>query len=124
MSANRPFIYVRTNHSHFLAELCDFVRFPSVSAQPQHAGEVKCCAAWLASHLRRIGLERVQVSPTPRHPIVTAEWRHAPGRPTVLIYGHYDVQPTDPLAEWRTPPFEPVVRDNKLYGRGSSDDKG
>lgn len=124
MSANRPFIYVRTNHSHFLAELCDFIRVPSVSTQPNHADDVKQCAEWLAYHLRKIGLKQVQVIPTPRHPIVTAEWRHAPGRPTVLIYGHYDVQPADPLREWRTPPFEPVVRDNNLYGRGASDDKG
>ncbi|GIK43717.1 MAG: hypothetical protein BroJett011_75500 [Chloroflexota bacterium] len=116
--------YTRICQLRFIRELKDFVRFPSVSAQPQQAGEVRRCADWLAGRLRRIGLDQVQVIPTARHPLVTAEWRHAPGRPTVLIYGHYDVQPADPLTEWRIPPFEPVVRDNKLYGRGASDDKG
>ncbi|HUP27146.1 MAG TPA: dipeptidase, partial [Chloroflexia bacterium] len=79
---------------------------------------------WLASHLSRIGLEGVSILPTARHPIVYADWLHVPGRPTVLVYGHYDVQPVDPLREWRSPPFEPVVRDSDIFGRGSSDDKG
>jgi acetylornithine deacetylase/succinyl-diaminopimelate desuccinylase-like protein len=100
-----------------------FVHFPSVSAQPKHANDVKNCAAWLAAHLRGIGLENVAVVPTARHPIVYGDWRHAPG-PTVLIYGHYDVQPADPLSEWRSPPFEPAVRGEDLFGRGASDDKG
>jgi acetylornithine deacetylase/succinyl-diaminopimelate desuccinylase-like protein len=113
-----------TNRSRFIAELKDFIRFPSVSAQPQHAGDLQRCAAWLADHLHQIGLEGVQVIPTRLHPIVYADWRRAPGRPTVLIYGHYDVQPVDPLHEWGTSPFEPVVRGNNLYGRGASDDKG
>ncbi|MFN8453539.1 MAG: dipeptidase [Anaerolineae bacterium] len=124
MSLHRPLVYAQAHRSRFLTELRDFIRIPSVSAQPQHAQDVKRCAEWLADHLRQIGLERAQVIPTPRHPIVTAEWRHAPGRPTVLIYGHYDVQPVDPLTEWRTPPFEPTLRGEKLYGRGASDDKG
>jgi acetylornithine deacetylase/succinyl-diaminopimelate desuccinylase-like protein len=102
----------------------EFIRFPSISTQPQCAADVKGCAEWLAAHLRRIGLERVTTIATPRHPLVMAEWRHAPGKPTVLIYGHYDVQPVDPLREWRSPPFEPVVRGANLYGRGSTDDKG
>jgi len=118
------YVYTRSNQARFLRELIAFVRIPSVSAQPQHAGDVRKCAVWLAEHLRRIGMQGVAVEPTPRHPIVYAEWRRAPGRPTVLIYGHYDVQPADPLAEWRTPPFEPVVRGENLYGRGASDDKG
>lgn len=116
--------YVQSNRPRFLRELIDFVRIPSVSAQPARAADVQRCASWLAEHLRRIGLERVAVAPTPRHPIVCAEWRRAPGRPTVLIYGHYDVQPADPLGEWQTPPFEPTVRGESLYGRGASDDKG
>lgn len=107
-----------------LRELQDFIRFPSVSAQPQRATDVQRCARWLATHLRNIGLEHAQVIPTPRHPIVYADWLHAPRQSTVLIYGHYDVQPAEPLKEWRTPPFEPVVRDGNLYGRGASDDKG
>ena len=96
----------------------EFVRFPSVSAQPKYANDIKKCASWLASHLRQIGLERVKLVPTPRHPLVYAEWRRAPGRPTVLIYGHYDVQPADPLREWRSPPFEPTLRGRDIYGRG------
>jgi acetylornithine deacetylase/succinyl-diaminopimelate desuccinylase-like protein len=82
------------------------------------------CAAWLADHLRRIGLDHARVLPTERHPLVYAAWRHAPARPTVLIYGHYDVQPPDPLNEWQSPPFEPTVRGQDLYGRGACDDKG
>jgi len=116
--------YCRTHRAVFLAELKDFIRFPSVSAQPEHADDVKGCAAWLAEHSRRIGMERVTVVPTGGHPIVYAECCHTPGRPTVLIYGHYDVQPAEPLDEWQSPPFEPMVRGNDLYGRGASDDKG
>ena len=82
------------------------------------------CARWLADHLAGIGLEHAQVIRTPRHPLVYADWRHAAGRPILLIYGHYDVQPAEPLDQWTTPPFEPVVRDGNLYGRGASDDKG
>jgi acetylornithine deacetylase/succinyl-diaminopimelate desuccinylase-like protein len=107
-----------------LHELQQFLRFPSVSAQPQHAPDVKRCAQWLATHLRHIGLEQVEIIATPRHPIVYAEGRHAPGKPTVLIYGHYDVQPAEPFDQWRTPPFEPTVIGNDLFGRGASDDKG
>jgi acetylornithine deacetylase/succinyl-diaminopimelate desuccinylase-like protein len=102
----------------------DFVRFPSVSAQPKHADDVKRCATWLGKHLKKVGLDKVNVLPTQRHPIVYAEWLHAPGSPTVLIYGHYDVQPPDPLSEWSSPPFEPTVRGNNIYGRGACDDKG
>ena len=123
----RPTVSLRYADIHrprFLAELCDFIRFPSVSAQPRYAADLKKCAEWLVAHLRQIGLEGATVIPTPRHPIVYAEWLHAPDRPTLLIYGHYDVQPADPLGEWRSPPFEPVVRGNDLYGRGASDDKG
>ena len=124
MSRFQPHVYARNNRQRFLTELREFVRIPSVSAQPQHAPDVRRCAEWLASHLRRTGLEHVRVIETPRHPIVYANWLHAPGRPTVLVYGHYDVQPPDPLAEWRTPPFEPTVRGQNLYGRGACDDKG
>src|SRR2546430_1766077 len=94
--------FARAHRNRFLAELKEFVRIPSVSAQPLHAGDVRRCAEWLARHLKRIGMGRVRVIPTPRHPIVFAEWRQAPGRPTALVYGHYDVQPADPVAAWRT----------------------
>jgi acetylornithine deacetylase/succinyl-diaminopimelate desuccinylase-like protein len=107
-----------------LEELKDFIRFASISAQPTYAGVTAKCAAWLASHLRSVGLEHAQVVRTSRHPIVCASWRHAPGAPTVLIYGHYDVQPAEPLAEWRSPPFDPEVRGDNIYGRGASDNKG
>ena len=117
-------LFVRSNRQRFLNELKEFVRIPSVSSQPKHALDVKRCAGWLANHLRQIGLENVRVIDTPRHPIVYADWLHAPAGPTVLVYGHYDVQPVEPLNEWRTPPFEPTVRDQNLYGRGACDDKG
>jgi acetylornithine deacetylase/succinyl-diaminopimelate desuccinylase-like protein len=116
--------YAQKHRPRFLAELKEFVRFPTVSSQAAHADDVKKCATWLAGHLRRIGLESVKVIPTRGHPIVYGAWRKAPDRPTVLIYGHYDVQPPDPLAEWRTPPFQPAVRGEDLYGRGACDDKG
>ena len=121
---SRPLAYAQTHGQRFVAELKDFLRFPAVSAQPKYAGDVRQCAVWLADHLRQLGLERVQIIPTRRHPLVYAAWQHAPMRPTVLIYGHYDVQPPDPLHEWRSPPFEPTVRGNDLYGRGACDDKG
>ncbi len=117
--------YARHNRPRFEAELGTFIRFASVSAQPQHTDDTAKCAAWLANQLHTVGLEKVRVSPTPRHPIVHAEWRRAPpGTPTVLVYGHYDVQPAEPLAEWRSPPFDPVVRGDDIYGRGASDNKG
>ena len=123
-SATDVLSYAKTNRRRFVAELQDLIRFATVSAQPKHAADVKQCASWLANHLRQIGLQQVQIVPTARHPVVVAEWRHAPRRPTVLIYGHYDVQPADPLSEWRTPPFEPALVGSYLYGRGASDDKG
>jgi len=124
MSRFQPHVYARANRGRFLSELKEFVRFPSVSAQPAHAADVERCAAWLANHLRGVGLEHARVIRTPRHPIVYADWLRAPGRPTVLVYGHYDVQPPEPLNEWRTPPFEPTVRGRDLHGRGACDDKG
>jgi acetylornithine deacetylase/succinyl-diaminopimelate desuccinylase-like protein len=105
-------------------ELRAFVRFPSVSAQPRRAGDVRRCALWLAGLLRRVGLDHVRVFRTPGHPIVCADWLRAPGRPTLLIYGHYDVQPAEPLVAWHVPPFGAVVRGGALYGRGACDDKG
>ncbi len=124
MKASRALAFARQHRSRFVAELKQFMRFPSVSNQPQHARDVRDCAKWLAKHLRQIGMEQVRIIPTKRHPIVYASWQHASGRPTILIYGHYDVQPPEPSDEWRTPPFEPSIRQNILYGRGASDDKG
>jgi acetylornithine deacetylase/succinyl-diaminopimelate desuccinylase-like protein len=123
-SVRRPLFYARANRSRFLKELKEFVRFPSVSVEPQHAGDVKKCALWLAEHLSKIGPARAQLIPTGRHPIVYGQWRGALQGPTILIYGHYDVQPVDPVREWATYPFKPVVKGKHLYGRGVSDDKG
>src|SRR5262249_46574129 len=101
----------------------EFVRFPSISVLPERAVDVRRCAAWLANHLRQIGLGNAAVVPTRGHPIVYADWLRASGRPTVLVYGHYDVQPVDPLSEWQTPPFQPTGPGNDLDARGVSDDK-
>lgn len=124
MTDRQTLDYVRASRPRFVSELKEFIRFPSVSAQPARAGDVRRCALWLAAHLRRVGLSGARVYETPRHPVVYAEWHGAPGRPTVLVYGHYDVQPADPLQEWKTPPFEPEVRGPYIYGRGACDDKG
>jgi acetylornithine deacetylase/succinyl-diaminopimelate desuccinylase-like protein len=124
MNSSRPLRYAGQHRDRFLQELKDFVRFPTVSAQANHRQDLKKCAAWLADHLRKIGLENIKVIPTNRHPIVYADWKRAAGRPTVLIYGHYDVQPAEPLDKWRSPPFEPTVRGDNIYGRGACDNKG
>ena len=124
MDAARALAWARAGRSRFASELQAFVRIPSVSVDPAHAGDVRRAGKWLAAHLTRIGLERVCVTPTARHDIVTASWTHAPGRPTLLVYGHYDVQPVDPVKAWRTPPFGAVIEDGVMYGRGACDDKG
>ena len=116
--------YAQANTSRFIKELKEFLRFSTVSAHVQSANEMQRCAEWLAEHLRQIGLKNVSIIPTRRNPIVCAESDQAPGVPTALIYGHYDVQPPDPLREWRSPPFEPIIRGDSIYGRGASDDKG
>ena len=108
----------------FLRELQQLVAFPSISTDPQFAPAVRACAGWLARHLRALGLDGVRLFETPRHPIVYAEKRVSPARPTLLIYGHYDVQPVAPAAAWTVPPFGGLVRGSYLYGRGASDDKG
>src|SRR5262245_39321681 len=107
-----------------LEELTAFLRIPSISADPAHRPDVASCAEWLAAEMRRVGLRNVAVMPTGGHPVVYGDWLEAPGAPTVLVYGHYDVQPVDPLELWETPPFEPSVRDGLVYARGAVDDKG
>lgn len=119
-----PLAYARRHRDRFLAELKEFVRFPTVSSQQRHADDLKRCAGWLANQLRRLGMERVELAETAGPPIVYAEWKRAPERPTLLVYGHYDVVPPDPLRQWCTPPFDPSVRGGNLYGRGACDDKG
>ena len=107
-----------------LRELEDFLRIPSISSQPEHADDVRRTAGHLAEQYERIGLQNAEVIDTAGHPVVFADWLRAPGKPTVLLYGHYDVQPVDPLELWKSPPFEPIRQDGQLLGRGSSDDKG
>jgi len=124
MDVRSPLAYASASRSRFLSELMDFVRFPTVSASPSRSDDLRRCAHWLARHLRGIGLERVAALETSGHPVVYGEWMRAPGRPTVLVYGHYDVQPADPVAAWHVPPFEPAVVGADLFGRGASDDKG
>ncbi len=104
--------------------LKSWLRFPSVSADSAHVADTHDCATFTANHLAKIGLDRVTVHQTPGFPVVTAEWLGAPGKPTVLIYGHYDVQPPDPIDLWQSGPFDPVIRDGQLVARGVSDDKG
>ncbi|UOQ68152.1 dipeptidase [Hymenobacter volaticus] len=107
-----------------LVQLQQLIAFPSISTDPKYAGAVQACAGWLATHLRKVGLDGVRVFQTPGHPLVYAEKRVGPQRPTLLIYGHYDVQPVAPVSAWTVPPFGGLIRGNKLYGRGASDDKG
>ncbi len=116
--------YARENQQRFLSELKDLLRIPSISTLPEHKSDVERAAEFIASELRRIGMDNVEIIPTSGHPLVYADWLHAPGKPTVLCYAHYDVQPPDPLNEWTTPPFEPTERNQNLYARGAVDDKG
>ena len=104
-------------------ELFDLLRIPSVSARSEHAADVRRTAEWLRDALTKIGFD-ASIQPTSGHPIVLGEWRGAPGAPTILIYGHYDVQPVEPLELWESPPFEPTIRDGRIYARGATDDKG
>ena len=108
----------------FQRELQEFVRIPSVSSDPKRAHDVQRCAIWLAARLRKAGLTRVRLVHTPGHPVVYGEWLGAPGKPSVLIYGHHDVQPAEPLKDWKIPPFAAEIRNGYLHGRGASDDKG
>ena len=116
--------YLREHDARHLEELRAFLRIPSVSSLPQHRDDVRRAAEWVADRLREIGATGVELLPTPGHPVVWGEWPAPPGAPTAILYGHYDVQPPDPLELWETPPFEPTVRGGRLYARGASDDKG
>ncbi len=116
--------HLRANRERHLEELMAFLRIPSVSAKSDHRPDVRRAADWLVERMLEAGMETAEIRPTEGHPIVLGEWRGAPGAPTLLVYGHYDVQPPEPLEEWSSPPFEPEIRDGKLYARGSVDDKG
>ena len=116
--------FVAARREEWLAELSEFLRIPSVSTDREHDGDVRAAADWLAVRLTNAGATEVEVWDTAGHPVVYGAWRGAVGAPTVLVYGHYDVQPADPAEEWTSPPFEPIVRGNKIVGRGTADDKG
>jgi len=116
--------YLEEQQLRYQEELLQFLSIPSVSALPEHADDVQRAAHWVADRLTAAGLENVQVLPTGGHPVVYGQWLHAPEKPTVMIYGHFDTQPADPLDQWTRPPFEPEVRDDRVYARGASDDKG
>jgi acetylornithine deacetylase/succinyl-diaminopimelate desuccinylase-like protein len=124
MHADAVAALLEANHDRILQELIEFAAIPSVSTDPSHAEDMTSAAAWVAAKLAAAGPFTVRTIPTAGNPIVYAEWLGAPGRLTALVYGHYDVQPADPLEKWHSPPFTPSVRDGRLYARGVSDDKG
>jgi acetylornithine deacetylase/succinyl-diaminopimelate desuccinylase-like protein len=116
--------YLEEQQSRYQEELLQFLSIPSISALPEHDDAVQQAARWVVDRLRVAGLENVQVLSTGGHPVVYGEWLHAPGKATVMIYGHFDTQPADPLDLWTSPPFEPEIRKGRVYARGASDDKG
>ena len=116
--------FIHTNRDRYVSELKTYLAIPSISALPDHREDVRRCADWTADEMRRIGLENVRLVETGGHPVVYGDWLHAEGAPTVLFYGHYDVQPVDPVDLWESPPFEATVREGEIYARGAADDKG
>ncbi len=117
--------YLDAHQARFVDELCDFIRIPSVSAKPENAGDVRTAGQWVVDRLTAAGIENAAMYDTAGHPVVCADWLHAgPEKPTILIYGHFDVQPAEPFDLWTSPPFEPTIRDDRIYGRGATDDKG
>ena len=116
--------FINVNRERYLEELKAFLAIPSISALPQHADDVKRCANWCADEMRRIGMQHVKLVDTPGNPVVYGDWLGAAGAPTILFYGHYDVQPVDPLNLWESPPFDATIRDGEIYARGAADDKG
>jgi acetylornithine deacetylase/succinyl-diaminopimelate desuccinylase-like protein len=115
---------VSNEHTQNVDELKDLLRIPSISSLSEHKEDIQKAASWIAKKLESIGMEHVEIIQTKGHPIVYADWLHKENAPTVLVYGHYDVQPVDPVHLWETPPFEPTIRDQKIYARGATDDKG
>src|SRR5580658_6266063 len=117
-------LYARQNYDRFLDDLKALLRIASISTLPEHKADCRHAAELLAADLMRIGMQNIHLIETEGHPLVYADWLHAPGKPTALVYGHYDVQPPDPLDEWLSPPFEPTERNGNIYARGAVDDKG
>jgi acetylornithine deacetylase/succinyl-diaminopimelate desuccinylase-like protein len=121
---NNVIDFINTNRDRYVDELRKYLAIPSISALPQHKDDMRKCAEYTADELRRVGLQNVRLIETPGYPVVYGDWLGAQGAPTILFYGHYDVQPVDPLDLWETPPFEPTVREGEIYARGAADDKG
>ena len=119
-----PLDHARANRGAWVRKLVELVRIPSVSSDPKRRRDMYRAAAWLVRELRRVGLARARLVETSGHPVVVADWRSSRRAPTLLIYGHYDVVGPEPLDQWRSPPFSPVIRGHFLHGRGASDDKG
>lgn len=116
--------YLREHQDQFINELIEFLRIPSVSGLSEHIPSVRMAAEWVEKRMKAAGIESVRIMPTDGHPVVYGDWLHAPGKPTVLVYGHFDTMPAEPLDLWDNPPFEPVIKDGRLYARGATDDKG
>lgn len=116
--------YIKNNKDQYIEELKEFLRIPSISTLPENKDDIQRAAQFVADKLNAAGMSRVEIFKTEGHPLVYGEWLGAPGKPTVLIYGHYDVQPVDPVDLWHSPPFDPVIKDGKIYARGATDDKG
>ncbi|HEY3884375.1 MAG TPA: dipeptidase [Vicinamibacterales bacterium] len=121
---NQVIDFINTNRDRYVDELKHYLAIPSISALPEHKADVRRCAEWSADEMRRIAMQNVRLIETPGFPVVYGEWLGAPGAPTILFYGHYDVQPVDPIDLWESPPFDATVRDGELYARGAADDKG
>jgi acetylornithine deacetylase/succinyl-diaminopimelate desuccinylase-like protein len=121
---NQVVDFINVNRDRYVDELKQYLAIPSISALPQHAADVRRAAEWTAESMKAAGLENVRLIDTPGHPVVYGDWLNAPGKPTILFYGHYDVQPVDPVELWTSPPFEATVRDGEIYARGAADDKG
>src|ERR1044071_6039025 len=121
---NNVIDFINTHRDRYVEELKAYLAIPSISALPEHAGDVKRCAEWTADEMRRIGMQNVKLIETPGNPVVYGDWLGAAGAPTILFYGHYAVQPVDPLDLWESPPVEATGRDGEIYARGSADDKG
>jgi acetylornithine deacetylase/succinyl-diaminopimelate desuccinylase-like protein len=116
--------FVSKHHHQNVEELKELLRIPSISSLSEHKEDIQKAASWIANKLQNIGMEHVEIVQTKGHPITYADWLHQENAPTVLVYGHYDVQPVDPIDLWETPPFEPDIRDEKIFARGATDDKG
>jgi acetylornithine deacetylase/succinyl-diaminopimelate desuccinylase-like protein len=116
--------FINVNRDRYIDEMKRYLAIPSISALPEHKGDVRACAEWTRDEMQRIGLQNCRLEETPGHPVVYGEWLGAEGAPTILFYGHYDVQPVDPVHLWTSPPFEATIRDGEIYARGAADDKG